>query len=150
TNSSGGDGLAFIVSKDSNALDGFLPVQIIDFGANLLDFPKLGYNADAYVITGNLFGAPGTPLQYIAIDKAQLFAGNFVDYLYQRDGSHFRAEVPAQMHGAAPGSPMYLVEEAGFGNGHAARVVTLTNALSNNPSFVDTDLAVNAYSFPAA
>jgi sugar lactone lactonase YvrE len=149
-NSSGGDGLALIVSKDSNAMDGFLPVQIVDFGSNLLDFPKIGYNADAYVITGNLFTPSDTPLQFITVDKAQLFAGNFVDYLYQRDSSHFRAEVPAQMHGVAAGAPIYLVEEAGFENGHDARVVTLTNELSNNPMFVDTDIPVNPYGAPAA
>jgi sugar lactone lactonase YvrE len=148
-NSSGGDGLAFVVSKDSNVLDGWLPLQNIDFGSNLLDFPKVGFNADAYVVTGNLFGAPGTPLQFITVDKDQLLNhNNFVDYQYQRDGSHFRAEVPAQMHGATTGMPMYLVEEAGYGNGTAARVVTLTNELSNSPSFMDTDIPVDPYSFP--
>jgi hypothetical protein len=148
TNAQGGDGVALAVSKDSNFMDGFLPTQVVDFGSNTLDFPKVGFNADAYVITGNLFTPTGTPLQIVAVDKAQLFAGNFVDYKYQRDSSHFRAEVPAQMHGATPGGPMYLVEEAGYGNGHAARVVTLTNELSNNPTFLDTDIPVNAYGFP--
>jgi hypothetical protein len=151
-NSSGGDGLALAVSNDSNPMDGWLPSQVVDFGSNLLDFPKVGFNADAYVITGNLFGPSNTPLQVIAVDKAQLFAGNFVDYLYQRNPgapNHFRAEVPAQMHGATPGMPMYLVEEAGFGNGSAARVVTLTNELSNNPSFSDQDIPVDPYGFPA-
>jgi streptogramin lyase len=152
-NSSGGDGLALAVSNDSNFMDGFLPTRIVDFGSNLLDFPKVGFNADAYVITGNLFGPSDTPFQVIAVDKQALFGGNFVDYLYQRHPGfpdNFRAEVPAQMHGAAPGSPMYLVTEAGFGNGHAARVVTLTNELSNNPSFTDTVIGVNPYNFPAA
>jgi hypothetical protein len=151
-NSSGGDGVALVVSKDSNPLDGWLPAQVVDFGTNLLDFDKIGFNADAYVITGNLFGPSDTPLQVIAVDKAQLFAGNFVDYLYQRHPGfpdHFRAEVPAQMHGATPGMPMYLVEEAGYANGHAARVVTLSNELSNNPTFTDTDIPVNPYGFPA-
>jgi streptogramin lyase len=153
SNSSGGDGVALVVSKDSNPMDGWLTAQIVDFGTNLLDFPKLGFNADAYVITGNLFGPSDTPLQVIAVDKSQLFQGNFVDYLYQRHPGfpdHFRAEVPAQMHGARPGSPMYLVEEAGYGNGSAARIVTLTNELSNSPTFVDTDIPVNPYGFPAA
>ncbi len=152
SNSSGGDGVALAVSKDNTFTDGFQSVNIVDFGSNLLDFPKLGFNADAYVITGNLFETSGnTPLQVIAVDKSQLLNNNnFVDYLYQRDSSHFRAEVPAQMHGATAGMPMYLVEEAGYGNGSAARVVTLTNELSNNPTFVDTDIPVNPYGFPAA
>jgi streptogramin lyase len=153
TNSSGGDGVALAVSKDSNFLDGFQSVHIVDFGSNTLDFPKLGFNADAYVITGDLFGPSDTPLQVIAVDKQQLFNGNFVDYLYQRHPgfpNHFPAEVPAQMHGATAGMPMFLVEEAGFGNGSAARVVTLTNELSNNPTFSDQDIPVNPYNFPNA
>jgi hypothetical protein len=149
SNSQGGDGVALVVSKDSNVMDGWLPTEVVDFGSNALDFPKVGFNADAYVITGNLFTSSDTPLQVIAVDKNQLLNhGNFVDYLYQRDSSHFRAEVPAQMHGATPGMPMYLVEEAGFGNGQAARVVTLTNELSNNPTFVDTDIPVAPYGAP--
>jgi sugar lactone lactonase YvrE len=150
-NSQGGDGVALVVSKDSNVLDGWLPTRDVDFGANLLDFPKVGFNADAYVITGNLFGPSDLPLQVIAVDKQQLFQGNFVDYLYQRHPGfpdHYRAEVPAQMHGATAGMPMYLVEEAGYDNGHAARVVTLTNELSNNPTFVDTDIPVDPYGAP--
>jgi streptogramin lyase len=150
SNSSGGDGVALAVSKDSTFTDGFQSVNIVDFGSNTLDFPKVGFNADAYVITGNLFTATDTPLQVIAVDKQQLFSGNFVDYLYQRSSAHFRAEVPAQMHGATAGMPMYLVEEAGFGNGSAARVVTLTNELSNSPTFSDQDIPVNPYSFPNA
>jgi hypothetical protein len=146
-NAQGGTDVQFAISKDSNPLDGFY-VNSISLGANLLDFAKLGYNADAYVITGNLFGAPGTPLQGISIDKSSVLGGGFTYYEWQRDGSHFRAEVPATMHGATPGGPMYLVEEAGYGNGHAARVVTMTNVLSSSPTFVDTDIAVNAYGFP--
>src|SRR5262249_51488918 len=136
-----------------NFLDGFQSVNVVDFGTNVLDFPKVGFNADAYVITGNLGTPTDTPLQVIAVDKAQLFSGNFVDYLYQRHPGfpeHFRAEVPAQKHGATPDMPMYLVEEAGFGNGSAARVVTLTNELSNNPTFSDQDIPVNPYNFPNA
>jgi hypothetical protein len=44
--------------------------------------------------------------------------------------------------------PMYLVEEAGYGNGSAARIVTLTNELSNSPTFTDTDIPVDPYGFP--
>jgi streptogramin lyase len=152
TNASGGDGVALAVSNDSTFTDGFQSVNVVDFGTNLLDFPKVGFNADAYVITGNLFGPANTPLQVIAVDKSQLLQGNFVDYLYQRNPGapdHFRAEVPAQMHGATPGKPMYLVEEAGYGNGSAARIVTLTNELSNNPTFSDQDIPVNPYGVPA-
>jgi streptogramin lyase len=151
TDSQGGDGVALVVSKDSNPLDGWLPAETVNFGSNVLDFPKVGFNADAYVITGNLFGPSDTPLQFVTVDKQQLFNGNFVDYLYQRHPgfpNYFRAEVPAQMHGATPGMPMYLIGENGYGNGSAANVVTLTNELSNNPAFTDTPIPVDPYGFP--
>jgi hypothetical protein len=140
-------GVEFAVSNDANPLDGFNLQHFFNFGG-LIDFPKMGFNADAVVITGNNFGASGTPLQGISIDKSQLLQGNLVAYTWQRDGSHFRAEVPAWMHGSQPGDPMYLVEEAGYGNGSEARVVTMTNILSSNPTFVDTNIPVDAYGFP--
>jgi sugar lactone lactonase YvrE len=151
-NSSGGDALNLSVSQDSNILDGFLPNQTFDFGSNLLDFPKVGFNADAYVIDGNLFGPSDTPLQFMVVDKQALFSGNPVNYEYQLHPGFpdfFRAEVPAQMHGAQPGDPMYLVGEAGYGNGSAARIITLSNELSNNPSFSTQSIPVDPYGFPA-
>jgi hypothetical protein len=137
------------VSVDSNPLDGFTGFQRIHIGnSDFLDFDKLGYNQYAVVITANDFGQPGTPLEVIAIDKAQYLGGTFVDFLTQRQNI-FRAMVPAQMETASSTDPMYYVTEAGYENGHNVDVVTETNVLSNSPVFTDTILAVNPYGPPA-
>jgi sugar lactone lactonase YvrE len=140
-------GIEFAVSNDANPMHGFSLQNFFNFGG-LIDFPKMGFNADAVVITGNDFGASGLPLQGISIDKSALLQGTLTFYTWQRDGTHFRAEVPAWMHGSKPGDPMYLVEEAGYENGTAARVVTMTNILSDNPSFTDTNIPVDPYGPP--
>src|SRR5262249_42284746 len=44
-------GVEFAVSNDANPLDGFM-TSFLDLGG-LLDFPKIGFNADSVVITGN-------------------------------------------------------------------------------------------------
>jgi hypothetical protein len=140
----------FAVSNDANPLHGFTLQERIHIGStDFLDFPKMGFNHDAVVITANdsFFGFFNQSLQVVAIDKNALLSGTFTDYISQRDSSHFRAEVPAWMHGSLAGDPMYLVEEAGYGNGFAARVVTMTNILSNTPAFTDTNIAVNPYFF---
>jgi len=124
-NSSGGDAVPWLSPRIPNFLDGFLPTQIVDFGSNVLDFDKIGFNADAYVITGNLFTHPTRRYRSsLSISRPCSVETSSITCI-KRPGypDHFRAEVPAQMHGAAPGSPMYLVEEAGYGNGHAARIV---------------------------
>jgi hypothetical protein len=144
------NGIDFAVSNDANPLDGFNLQAAFNLG--FVDFPKMGFNQGAVVITGNNFSQGGVPLQGISIDKNALLGGTITAYTWQRDGSHFRAEVPAWMHGANntnnPSDAMYLVEEAGYGNGTAARVVTMTNVLSNNPTFTDTNIAVDPYGFP--
>src|SRR5262249_52768457 len=94
-------GVLLAVSNDAAALHGFSQQYFLNLG-KFIDFPKMGFNADAVVITGNDFTDPGTPLQGISIDKSALLAGSLVDYTWQRGGypDHFRAEVPAWMHGA--------------------------------------------------
>jgi hypothetical protein len=143
--------ILFAVSNDANPLDGFKLQERIHVGStDFLDFEKMGFNNDAVVITANDFfqGSFVQSLAGVSISKSDLLSGKFTDFLWQRDSSHFRAEVPAWMHGAAAGAPMYLVEEAGFGNGSAARVVTMTNILSTSPTFTDTDIPVDPYGFP--
>src|SRR5262249_9457854 len=120
-----------------------------------LDFDKLGFNANAVVITANdfFYGYYLNSLQVIAIDKSTILDGKnstFTDYISQRDASHFRAMVPARMHGARSSDPMYFIEEAGYDNGSAARVVTAPNVLTNSPAFLDTDIPVAPYGSPPA
>src|SRR5262249_5477829 len=113
----------FAVSRDANPLDGWGEMQRIHVGSSdFLDFDKLGFNANTVVITANdfFYGYYLNSLQVIAIDKSTILDGKistFKDYISQRDTSHFRAMVPARMHGARSSDPMYFIEEAGYDNG---------------------------------
>jgi hypothetical protein len=78
----------FAISNDSNPLHGFQFYQINTTETSartgeplFTDFPRLGWNADAYVVTFNMFGflsnfVGGSPVQYnvqiLTIDKAKL------------------------------------------------------------------------------
>jgi hypothetical protein len=109
------------------------------------DFPRVGWNADAYVISFNMFGfTTEVPynVQILSINKSTLAT-------FQTDRPLPNSTmVPATMHGAAPGSPMWWVEEKGLeqdGTYQFLRVVKETNILSANPTFTDFYVAVNPY-----
>ena len=57
---------------------------------------------------------------------------------------------PATMHGAAPGSPMYFVEENAQAYGQSLLVVSATGLLSKSPTFTDTVVPVDPYTEPPA
>src|SRR5204863_6861893 len=64
--------------------------------------------------------------------------------------------VPAVMHGAAAGAPMWLVEETNKVGDDATvvknqvRVTKMTNVLSATPTFTATNVTVSNYSVPPA
>jgi hypothetical protein len=151
----------FAVSNDSNPLDGFTEMHRINItevsprtGENLFtDFPRLGWNADAYVISFNMFGF-ATQNEYnaklLTIKKSTVLdRNNSTLTYYQVDRPLPNSTlVPATMHGTSAGGPMWLVEEKGLelGGGYSQlRVVKMTNLLSNSPTFTDYYLTVNAY-----
>jgi methionine-rich copper-binding protein CopC len=147
----GYSGYEFAWSKDANPLDGF-NAQFINLGY-LLDFPKIGFNNDAVVITGDNFGgAHDQQVTVLSIDKSALLGGTFSLFTNYLTGYPTNWGVmPAKMHGdTVAGGPMYLVDEAGWDNGTAIRVITATNLLSNSATFVDTDLSVDQYGFPVS
>ncbi len=144
--------MLFAVSNDSNATDGFSLMERFHYDItddDDLDFPKVGFNYDTVMLEANDFVDGSNPefTVFAAIDKAQLLQGNIVSYQYELPGypQNFRATVPAQMDDATPGEPMYFIQEDGYDNGQAAEVVTLTDALSNTPNWVDTVIPVDPY-----
>jgi sugar lactone lactonase YvrE len=148
-----GGAFLFAVSNDSNPLDGFTEhrFNVGALGGTGLDFDKLGYNADGVFLTANDFNTAAVTPVVVAIQKSTILRGaasTFVSYVSTPPGVGFGTFVPAQMHGATPGLPEYFVSEAGYENGHAARVATLTNFLSGSPTWVITDIPVNAYLAP--
>jgi hypothetical protein len=102
-----------------------------------LDYPRVGYNADAYFIEGNMFSSSFAHVQIITVNKSG-------GVLSRHDDSSLFTATPAAMHGAAPGGPEYFVESANAG-GSALQIVTETNVLSSSPTFSTTAVSVPAY-----
>jgi hypothetical protein len=118
------------------------------------DFTRIGWNADAYVITINMFGLTTGCYDHVSIltiDKTVALDSNAATvpavFHVDRDGfDHFTLR-PAIMHESIAGDPMWFVEESPlFFN--TIRVVKMTNVLSTTPTFADTDIAVDAYGSP--
>lgn len=111
---------------------------------------KVGYNADAHVITVNQEGVnDGTDdhVDVITITKSSVLDGNpatFTSSITSLPTPQNFAMAPAIMHGSHTGDPMWFVEEAGFGSGSAIRVVRMNNVLAS-PSFTSTDIPVTHY-----
>src|SRR5262249_49480325 len=84
-----------------------------------------------------------------AVDKAQAIAGTLV-YYQSTPSFQFRALVPAQMHGANPGDPMWFMAATGDPTDSGAtpntiRVTRMANVLSNSPVYTDYSVGVNTY-----
>jgi hypothetical protein len=108
-------------------------------GRKFLDYPRVGYNADAYFIEGNMFRSNRfSNVQVITVDKS----GNV---LSRHDDSSLFTLTPARMHGAASGGPEYFLESAN-GGGSALQLVTETNVTSSSPSFATNSVTVPSYS----
>ena len=151
----------FAVSNDSNPLDGFSEIHQVETtevsprtGETLFtDYPRLGWNADAYVVSFNMFGFQ-TQTQYnakvLTIQKSTVLdqnASTLTDYQVDRPLPN-STMVPATMHGSAAGGPMWFVEEKGLeqdGTYSNLRVVKMTNVLSASPTFTDSYIPVDPY-----
>jgi hypothetical protein len=108
-------------------------------GRKFLDYPRVGYNADAYFIEGNMFsGNFFSNVQVITLNKS----GGVIS---RHDDSSLFTLTPARMHGAASGGPEYFVESAN-GGGSALQLVTETNVLSRKAAFSTTAVSVPSYS----
>jgi hypothetical protein len=141
-------GVELAVSRTANPLDGFM-TSFINLGG-LLDFPKIGFNADSVVITGDEF-FDGSNVGIINFNKSTLLTGDFSFNLYTIAGYPTNwGLMPAKMHGSSPGDPMYFVDEAGWANGSHIRVWSATGLNSGSPTFTSTDIAVDPYGFPVS
>jgi hypothetical protein len=153
--------LLIAVSNDSNPLDGFsaqYDLDVSEGGAFSADATRIGWNADEAVISFNMYSnATGSfdHVQILSFAASSLFASPpppsltlGTDYFsFDRFNNDF-AMVPAVMHGANPGDPMYFVEENTYGDGANLRVVSATSLLSNSPTFTDTVVGVDPYTEP--
>jgi hypothetical protein len=145
------------VSNDSDPTHGFTEMHHINTletagGKSLwADYPKVGWNADAYVYAVNMYSFPNATgtfdhVQLITLDKSSLLDANnstFTDYLVDRTDPADFVMAAASMHGATAGMPMWFVDE---GNGSSdLRVIQMTNVLSSTPTFNVFTVTVPAY-----
>jgi hypothetical protein len=150
------------ISKTSDPTKGWNTYQIDTTESSNLtpdglftDFPRVGWNADVYTVSWNMydFDTQSIPfgVQIMTIQKSSVLNGSsIVDYKVDRPLPN-QTMVPATMHDAQPGAPMWFVEEKGAetnGTFSNLRVVKMTNMLSNNPSFTDYYVPVNPYLAP--
>ena len=143
------------VSDTSDPTGPWTEQQRIDFGGIspglFADFPRLGWNADAYVISLNMFDA----IDFVGINVVAVQKSTALDadpstnshFISERSGPGFTL-VPAIMRDAVPGDPMWLVETEDPLGGDSVRVVRMTNVLSSTPNYSDFEVAVTPYAFP--
>ena len=112
------------------------------------DYPgNVGYNADAFVFTLNMFAvAAGSNHVLITTVNATDLANGVSQALLQtfhNDFSGFSLR-PATMHGSISGDPLWFVTE--HGSNTSIDVVEMVNVLSNSAIFTTTSVVVAAYS----
>jgi hypothetical protein len=117
------------------------------------DFTRIGWNADAYVITVNMFGLTTgcyDHVSVITIDKSvaldAITATVPAVFHADRDGFNHFSLSPARMHESNSGDPMWFVEESVFAD--TIRVIKMTDVLNPTPTFTANDIAVDTYGSP--
>jgi hypothetical protein len=134
------------VSNSSDPTKGFSAQQdeVDQAGQYWADNGKLGWNADAYVYSGNAYTFSGgwSHTDILVINKSNL-SSNFVTR------SNPFAMIPARMTGSSSGGPMWFVS-TNWSGGSSLDAVCMTNVLSSSPTFTDNTLSVNSYSDPGS
>lgn len=153
------DRLDFAVSDSSDPTQGFTEMHAIDLTGTsnyFADFPRTGFNHDAYVFTVNMFTVDTETFDHviaITVDKSTVTDANNATFSYATTslpGNGYSTLVPAAMHGSVAGDPEYLVEEAfnSSGNPSGAIKVVKETGLTSTPLFTATKLSVGSYSEP--
>ncbi|HEV3255509.1 MAG TPA: S8 family serine peptidase, partial [Gemmataceae bacterium] len=148
--------LDIAVSNTSDPMAGFTEMHRIDVhetsGTSTLwaDYPKIGWNADAVVLTFNMFDFTNGNyfnVQVLTMSAASLLDQNsstLTSFHVDRPGASNFTMAPASMYNAATGGPMYFVESS-EGGGSTVDVVKMTNVLSATPTFTDNNVTVAPY-----
>lgn len=156
----------FTILQFNNTVVGVSPDTDRYFG----DFPRLGYNADVYVVSSNTKSIPQTLSgesgpdktlgpEVVVFDKNNLANPHPPGLGQVAPGGNANWQtVPARMHGAKPGDPMWLVEETAFGNGillnkqnqvNEVSVLRLTNLFAPTLTLTNYPLPVEPYTYPS-
>jgi methionine-rich copper-binding protein CopC len=146
--------LMLAVSDTSDPTGPWSEQHRIDFSSvspNLfVDYPKVGFNADALVYTFNMFNSSDTytNIDILSINKSSLLDANpatLTRVITTRPSDNFTMAA-ATMHGSVAGDPMWFVQESGFGGTrNTIRVTRMDNPLSTTPVYTNFSVAVNSY-----
>jgi hypothetical protein len=127
--------LDLAVSNTSDPTQGFAEKDRISlregsfFSAVSADYPRFGYNGDAYAISFNMFNSffgYYDHTQVVVVKKSSVLDATpgVSGFRVDRSGSSNFTLTPAVMHGGGNGL-MWFVEEAGYGNGQKLDAVKL-------------------------
>ncbi|MBL8764198.1 MAG: hypothetical protein JNM07_08005 [Phycisphaerae bacterium] len=136
------------VSDDSNPNGTWYKYRtnsVVTVGASTywVDYPGLGYDQQAYYVTGNLFGlnTGGTAGTFFRVfNKAPLLSGGAASFSTLRDANAFSVQV-AQHFGATPIAPYFVSTNSST----SLRVHAITNPLTS-PALVSTTVTVPSWS----
>jgi hypothetical protein len=110
-------------------------------GSDFSDYPKIGYNADGFVLSFNMFlNSTGGYSHASTLSIANDLTSPGITVV-PGGASHFTL-APAAMHTASPGDPMWFVETLG---GSSVRVDRMDNPYNPLPSHNFSSIAVPAF-----
>ncbi len=106
-----------------------------------LDYPGFGFNKDAYVVTGNMFGFGNSwaGAQFIILPSAPLMSGNSANVTSIVDGAEASVQVCQTMDSTS--NKIYAVSIAST---NSARMFCITN-LTSNPQIQKASVSVPAF-----
>ncbi|HEV2690959.1 MAG TPA: hypothetical protein VGV35_20525, partial [Bryobacteraceae bacterium] len=126
-------------------------VNVAESSNSIADYPKMGWNNDAIVVSFNMFpnGRNFRQVQVLSVNKATAEDANNSTFTYYRSDvaggtAHFTL-TPASMHGSTAGGPMYMVESLGS---NMIGVMKMSNLLSSSPTYSESKIGVAAYTNP--
>ena len=141
---SGQPRLLMAVSNSSDPTQGWTEQHLLQESPG--DGAKIGYNADAYVITFVLYGTPNPPTRVISIDKSSVLDANNITFItYRNDTSS--TWYPASMPGSLSGDPMWILRDAAP---TSIKLTKMTNVLSNAAQFTETLVSVGQHDWRPA
>ncbi len=113
---------------------------------------RIGWNADAYVVTFNMYTFPRSTAAYrhtqvLTIAKSSVLDANSNTLTKSQVTRSNGTLVGAVMHGSVAGDPMWLVH-ATWDGGNTVQVTRMTNVLGATPTFTDFDVSVPVYARP--
>jgi hypothetical protein len=143
----------FAISTSSNpttlttASWNFFRYTVTQTGITTPDYPKIGYNADGFVVSFNQFGNSGfNHSAVLAIGND----GSSPGIQSIPGGAGVFTAAPASMHDASPGGPMWFTVAPMNSASSTIKVLRMDNVFTSSPTFTNTNLSVTSYGSTAS